>query len=371
MPHRRPLVVLALSLTAIAALHAGRARAQERIPQDAIVAQASFTDTQRQAITGYISRWGGLLQEATTNQQVSDTQISEARQKLLGPLRTPGATDFFKKRYSAQVSQTISGLLDADRLIVRLNAIIVVTRLTDPSAVALAEKGLGDPSPSVRYWAAKAIGSLAETTDSQGNPILEVKARLSLLRTLEEAGEEEDSTEVLQQVMLAMGAMNLPSALDRLLDLLDARLRWHVDRPYEPYLAEAAGLRSVYQSLLRTPAANPAQIRKLAQVAHRYMNLISRNLAEAADKAQAEGTENPISRELEADHAALLELCEYALQYVHGEVGSQQGMPSSIIQKIPFRNWKEINLIAVDGWGQVLKAPPLNFKPGDLAIVQP
>jgi len=321
MPHRRPLVVLALSLTAIAALHAGRARAQERIPQDAIVAQASFSDTQRQAITGYISRWGGLLQEATTNQQVSDTQISEARQKLLGPLRTPGATDFFKKRYSAQVSQTISGLLDADRLIVRLNAIIVVTRLTDPSAVALAE--------------------------------------------------DEDSTEVLQQVMLAMGAMNLPSALDRLLDLLDARLRWHVDRPYEPYLAEAAGLRSVYQSLLRTPAANPAQIRKLAQVAHRYMNLISRNLAEAADKAQAEGTENPISRELEADHAALLELCEYALQYVHGEVGSQQGMPSSIIQKIPFRNWKEINLIAVDGWGQVLKAPPLNFKPGDLAIVQP
>jgi len=370
MPHRRPPVVLVLILAAVASATADRAQGQERIPQDAIVAQASFTDRQRQAITRYIGRWGGLLEEATTNQQVSDAQVSESRQKLLSPIRTPGATDFFKKRYSAQVSEVVGRLLDADRLIVRLNVMIVVTRLTDDSAVALAEKGLTDPSPSVRYWAAKAIANLAEATDSQGNPILDVKARLSLLRTLEEAGEDEDSTEVLQQVMLAMGSMNVPSALDRLLELLDARLSWHVDRPYEPYLAESAGLRSVYQRLLRSQAANPAQVRKLAQIAHRYMNLISRNLADAADKAQGNRTENPISRELEADHANMLELCEYALQYVHGEAESQEGMPTSIIQKIPFRNWKEINLIAVDGWGQVLKAPPLNFKPGDLAIVQ-
>ncbi len=370
MPHRRSFVILAWFVGLLAAALAGPATAQDRIPQDAIVAQTAFNDTQRQAITAYVSRWAGVLNEATTNEQVFDTQVSDARQKLLSPIRTPGATDFFKKRYSVAVSEAIAPLLDADRLIVRLNVMIVVTKLTDDGAIALAEKGIKDPSPSVRYWAAKATISIAETVDSQGNPILDVKGRLAMLRALEEVGTTEESTEVLQQVMLAMSAMNVPSAIDRVLDLLDARLKWHVDRPYEPYLAESAGLRAVYQTLLRAPAPNPAQIRKLAHVSHRYMNLISRNLADAADKAQTEGIENPINRELEMDHAAMLELAEYALQYVHSEIGSQESMPISIIQKIPFRNWKEINLIAVDGWGKVLKAPPLSFTPGDLAIVQ-
>lgn len=372
MPHRRRLLMIlvsCLTVWALAAAWAGPAAAQARIPQEVVVATSSLTDAQSRALRQYVHRWGGVFTEAMTNEQVSDVQVAEAREQLLSPLRTPGATDFFKRRYSTAVTELISPLMDGDRLIVRLNAMIVATRLTDHSAGPLAEKGIADPSPSVRYWAAKAIASLVEAEDSAGEPILDVADRLALLRTLEEVGVTEDSAEVLQQVMLAMAATGVPSAKERLLDLLGARLAWHVDRPYEPYLAESSGLRAVYQSLLRTRASDTAHIRQLAAIAHRYMNLISRSLAEADDRARDADVDNPVNRELRADHAAMLELCEYALQYCHDELESTEQRPASIIQKIPLESWNQINLIVVNGWGDVLKAPPFNLTGGDLAIV--
>ncbi len=371
MPHRCLTVSRALSLVAVLLLGV-TATAQERIPQSVITATGVMSQADKDAVASYLNRWAGVFKEAVTNEQISDSAISEARDRLVTPVGTPGATDLFKGYYSRSTAQQLTPLLKDKRLIVRLNAMIVATRLTDASAIDMGRAGLADESPAVRYWAAKAISNLSKAVNSAGEPILDTRLKLQLLRELADAGANEDSSEVLLQLFEGMAGMDLPSAPDRVMDLLGARLRFHVDRPYEPYLAESAGLRATYRQLLeRSTRGNidPAHVRKLAAVAHRYLNLISNNLADAKEAARPDGSGNPVTPQLEADHRAMLELCDFALQFCHEQSKSTATKPKSLDSMIAFRQWREIHRVVVEDWGKILAAPPFNLLPGELAIV--
>lgn len=365
MPIRDAVVAVALAVVLFCAGATFASAQQTRIPPEALTATDSHSTEEKRAIADYIREWSGLLAEAATNPVVSDDKVADARNRLLEPVRKPGTSDFFKNRYSQAAAEALEPVLDSDRLIVRLNAMIVVTRFTHESAIPLAEKGLKDPSPSVRYWAAKAIANMAESRNSQGEPILPTRLKLTLLRTLNDAGRTETSSEVLLQTVKAMVLMDVPTAPVRVLELVDARIPYHLEHPFESYEAERVGLREVYQKVSPNQTPDPAQVRLMARIAQRYMNLISRNLANAR-----ENEESPISELMTADHAAMIELCDVVLNYSHDSANSQVNLPPSASQKIPFNQWNEINLIAVDRWGAVLQAAPFNYAPADLALEQ-
>lgn len=372
MLHRRTAV--ALALVALVLSGALPADAQERIPQETITRTGVMNDSDNQALSAFLNRWVGVLESANTNPDVADDAISEARDRLISPVRTPGVTDLFKFSYSRATSKKLLPLLKSERLVIRLNAMIIATRLTDESVLDLGLAGLKDEAPSVRYWAATSIGTLAKAVNSAGKDVLPTKTKLQVLRDLGDMGAEEESAEVLQKVLEAMAGMDLPSAPKRVMDLLSDRLKYHVNRPYEPYLAETGGLFAVFKRLLDQSVrstVDPADVRTLAGLSQRYMNLISKNLAEAKELAKAEGSENPINPQLEADHGAMLDLCDKALQFSHDQLKSPERMPESISSMIQFDQWDKINKIAVAEWGAVLLKPPFSFTPADLAIINP
>lgn len=367
----RDRAALAMVLSALALFAIPAAGQAPTISQDVITATGTLTNDQQSQLTEYTAYWGVILEQAIDDQTVTDDDVSSARNGLIEPLRNPRATPFFKRSYSEFVSRRLGPLMQADSMRVRLNAMIVVARLTDDGAVKLANDGLNDANPAVRYWAATSIGSMATVVGANSQPLLSSREKLELLDSLAAQCKVEESAEVVQQLLLAMTDMDqqdapMPAALKTALGALDGRIDWHRRWPHEPYSAETAALRRIYLKLLQATSPDRALLREMARVTHRYMALVSGQIVAAEQQAAANGS--AVDRARTDDWTDMLKICELALQLAHGQLGAQGQLPDPVSPLINFRDWAKINKIATEDWDKVLEAAPFSFKPEDLRI---
>ena len=349
----RQLGVLMCLATALLALEfAPPASAQDKLPTDIYNAE-SLSPEQTSQIQAYVSQWAPVL----INAEGTGEQIVTARQRLLQPLGFV-STDAFRQAYTQAAAQQIPPALDAESLLPRLNAMIILSRLEmNEEILSLIRRGMQDPNPAVRYWAIKGIRGSAAA--------LPVAAQRQLLQDLTQMLENEQSEQVLEQTYHAMVELNLPGnqAITRVLEALNQRVAAHVGRPELTYRAEYSGTRTLYQRLLTMQASQGGMDQAFAQLARaavRYMDLIARQGRQFGEQLPPETLDS---------YLRMVELAFQVLSDVHRQTGSTAPVPASLRAAVASANWDEV-LLAAQQFRDALTQPPFGFEPAAVAPPQ-
>lgn len=317
------------------------AQTQERLASQVISAE-ELTASHRQQIAAYVNHWADRLTDA------DEVEVTDARRQLVAPLGAAGRSDTFVNHYSERVAERLTSALESDRQVVRLNAMIVVTRLSSGAAMPLIERGMQDPSAAVRYWAVKTART-ATFTDAQ---------RRQLLDWLAQHLETETEAAVAEQAMHALLGLNLDQVLDRVLAVLNVRVELHLASPDQPLYAEHTGMFQSYRQLAAASAPDRQSLRQLARAAVRYQELAARRL-EADD----------LNELTHASYVRMLELCDSMLRFVHGELNAGSA-PASSRQLIQDRNWPAVRQNA-EQWRELMQRPPFQLTDEELGIESP
>lgn len=345
---QRQFGALAFAATTILVPSDRLALGQDRLPPELVTIQAALGPKQQNLIDDYVTHWTDTLENE------ADEQVVEARDQLTEPLGL-GATDHFLNAYSRAVGGRLGDAVRADRLVSRLNAMIVASRIRkDENVISLIVKGLDDESPALRYWAAKAVRKVAQAPDIAPKPAIQMK----LLEQLDMSLRKEQSTVVLEQVFLAMVGVTHGAAVEKVYGGLNHRVRVHVGKPELPYRAERAGMQGLFRRLAEMEAHGVAvgePFRQIARAAVRYLNLLSK---------QADGAK--LSPDLAKGYSEMAQLCWRVLDYVHQKLESPERAPAR--PNFFTDNWKDYHVKALR-WREILTKNPFNLTDADLTNV--
>jgi len=324
------------------------AHAQDSLPASILQAQDELTNDAKAEVDAYVEAQVARLQSSEPD------QVALGRSLLAEPFGL-GKSPTFIKYYSQAIAQRVAPLLNPEGpLMTRLNIAIVSAKLSGQSLVTVLKPGADDPSPAVRYWICKAVGAAAKNkriNKQQQQEVLDVMAgRLKA----------EDSSLVLEQVMLAISEIELPEAIEKVLEGLDARVKFHKENPGARFKPVHGGMQQLWSKLIALRAGNQnvdKEQKELARIAFRYYALIAQQM-EA-------GIENPDEQEANAikqDKVAMAGICGRVMDDIARNVAR-----ISPPQLVDPNNTAELK-VSVGRWRDVLKAPPFNFTDEQLAV---
>lgn len=347
----RPVALAALCLlgsSALAQNDAPAPNAVRNLPQGIHTANP-LAPEQQELIDIYAREWSRRLLDP----QTPDEGVKQAKNMLLEPLGFPGSTAF-REAYTRAVAKGLADVAQNDRLIARLNAMIVLDRLdTSPEVVALLIEGLQDESAAVRYWAVKAVRS-------PSGAIAPAEQR-SLANQLGQMLTGETQTVVLEQVYQALVDLDQSGQhLNTVIQALKSRVRAHQGKPNLAFRAEYAGLRAAYQKLLLLATNRPMddQFRQIGATAAQYLQLIARQAGDAN-----------MTPDLLDSYKAMAGLCASILDEVARRLGSSAPLPRSIASDIQAGNWAAV-AAGAQQYRDMLTSPPINLPPADLVTVE-
>lgn len=327
-------VLLCLSVSAMG---------QNRLEPGVLANPNFWSPEERQRIETYVDR-----QIAAILNGDDESAVSGGRDGLIDPVNTSGVTERFVEQFAELVVSKLGPLMDAEALIVRLNAMVVCMNLTHPDALKVIEKGLADDSAGVRYPAAKALEAQLASGKLGGNQTNQV------LTMLEKMIGRENDVHVVQPLLDAMLAA--PNNSSKVMAVLAERLDRHADRPEASYEPERNALQAVYTRLFTAPTRPEAQVKELALLSGRYMVLASQQLAAASVPAERDDS-----------HQDIILVAASTLEFAHDNLQSREVPPPSPADAIRSENWNALVGIAQD-WVTILKADPFNFTDADLKV---
>ncbi|MFW5682138.1 MAG: hypothetical protein ACOC1G_03950, partial [Phycisphaeraceae bacterium] len=269
-------MLAAAACVVLAVATASPVAGQDRLPASMLNA-TSLSSSQENEIEAFVSQWNTQLLQG------SDSEITDAREALLQPVRS-SASDAFLDQYGEAVGERLSTALEARRLITRLNAMIVAGELGGRGVRGVIVKGLSDPSPAVTYWAASGAARLAEAR-KQGARVSTSAVRdviESLDRMLDE---RQPSNQLLYPSLRAAVAMDVPEGDVLFLDTLSRRVEVHANNPmldYRPALQKGAWSGLIQRSITSRSAHGEDVLKQSAKLAARYLSLISGQLERRA-----------------------------------------------------------------------------------------
>lgn len=341
--YHRWLVIVTVGVLGVVA---NTAFGQKKIPYDVVTATSTLSVEQQRMINNYISHRTELLFRGTKD------QVVKSRQELIEPLGWAGGTKIFHLAYSSAANRYLSQGLDSDQLLVRLNTMIVAHDLKDPGVMGLIQKGLMDASPSVRYWAGKAI------TQAGFHDRLSIYEQATILNALGPAIQKESSEDVLQRLLVGLVGLSIPEAATKLLDELNKRVGLHAANPNLSLTAAIEGLRTLFVKTVEARSngqdvPNEA-VQQMALVAYRYLALSAAWL----DTDQ-------LDAEQQNQYLDMIELADAVLGWTARQVSSGASAPPSIKDDLERQNWPLIRL-RIEEWKRLLEKPPFNFGAVDL-----
>lgn len=274
--------LLTVVLAAVPAMTCSVTLAQSSgLSTEVVMSSVSLSSNQQNQVNEYVTNGMDKLLSG------EPSAISEGRQRLLDPFTLPGVTELFLAAYSPAISRELISreVLNQDNPLVRTNAMIVASRLSDGGVVLLIQQGLKDKAASVRYWAAAAAGN----TGSR----LNTGDQKAILRALNNSWEKEASISVLEKILVAMDALNTPEAAQQLLLVLNHRVDIHAADPSLPINAELEGLQGVTVRTFTELTGQNHQVsdemlRQLVVVLFRYLDLSTGLLEKSADVEHAQ-----------------------------------------------------------------------------------
>lgn len=348
---RKPRL-LCVVVASLATLVPNPVGADDKLPPAIVTSNTPLAPTQQAAVESYIRERADSLINGPQE------RIVTVRQDLLKPLLQPGASRFFLRAYGSALAQQLSPALTSPNLLVRLNTMIVVASVKDPSVLDLIVTGLADPSPSVRYWAARAAGQLAAAVK------LVQQDQDTLLATLLQAFEKENSDQVKQKLRAALIDLNIPEGIFRLLDSLSKEVDLYAANPTSNLDSTLESLRLLFVKTVEASSTGqplPEKIsRQMALVAYRYL-VLSVSVADAS----------AVDPNALTDYQEMIRLADAILGWVARRRPSQTPpAPPSIQAEVEKQDWPMIRL-RTEEWKQLLQGAPFSFTTQDLAVPTP
>lgn len=340
----------ALAVCLLACLVVSSPAAAQQIPQDAKVAEGRLTEQQTQAVRDFVEAWMGRLVSADPE------QVASARNAFLREFRTPGITEVFRNAFSVEVSSMMGDAIRAEDDLVRINAMIIATQLTNPGADQLIDVGLGDDNAAVQYWGAKAYLQRVERAMAEGGPGMPANAQRALITKVQQVFDGAPSTPVARVGFEILSNLDVPEAQGALLGLLHSRVDDHTQNPQASYLPEQTAIQLLSAEISRERQVNNARVAELARAAYRYFTQINAQM-------QA-GT---ILDEAMAGHKAMMDWCYkclYAMsaKYPSLNAPNDAGQINDHIQR---GRWDDLQA-AAERWEAILTAAPFNIPAEDL-----
>jgi len=354
---RRMLSLLSATLVVLVMSGSLWAQSAPSIPSGLLTAN-SLTAPDIRTLTDYVRYWIDRLVSE------DDAQVVNARKMLVAPFLKGNAA--FNAVYSSQLSPELTNGAGSKRVIVRINSMIIACKLVDNAATNVIKAGLKDANPAVRYWAGKAVVEHIAHRPSIPDPEqTDLLASLTEAMARNAADEREASSEVVEQLLVAMGGLTIDKATIGLLDSLRSRTVTLAAHPTAPVAADIRGMLNLYKRLLdSTTRGQPIPkdaLPLMARVACRYMAL----MAEILD-------DKHVPQDKRSDQHQMLEKAEIVLRWSTTQMAQDMNakltkLPDKIEPLMASQNYKSIRLIAEE-WRGVLASPPFNFSSSDLAI---
>ena len=322
--------------------------AQDSIPQVILQAKAELTDDEKATIDTFLDVQVGRLKSDDS------AEVAEGRARIADQFNL-STSEFFLNYYSQGLADRVTPLIQPDvPLMTRLNVAIVSSKLSSQGQVDLLQDGASDPSPAVRYWIAKAVG----TTAKKGT--FDAQQQRDVLVVLAGRLKAEDSSLVLEQVMLAIAEIDLDDAIKTVLEGLDSRVIFHRENPDARFKPVLNGMQQLWSKLIAqsTGGANVKNdLYELARIAYRYYALIGEQMQALQDAG------NGGNDDLDKDKALMAQLCARVMDYV--VKAEALGAP----QPVDTNSAAELKVSAAR-WKDILKAPPFDFTDEDLSVAE-
>lgn len=345
-----------LMVACMAAVFAPRAAAQPTIPPDLRQTSSALTTAEDRLVRDFIA---AAITDLTSDEPA---RVMEARGRLIDPLTLPNTSEIFAQAYSSHLKLQLPPALGHERLLVRLNAVIVAAHLTDRTAIELLAEPLADEAPAVRYRAAKAVGMIVERA-RYSTPADRIAAEAQALEMLIARTAVETEPEAWQPLLEALSVLRIPQANLALLEALNRRVEEHARRPGMPLLAEHVALVNVYrriveQFIVQPDAVDVRTAAALARATCRHLLLTARTLAHAPDLDPA----------IQAQYREVITTADTILRWVVRDyLRMAVTLPPAVAPKLRDHLWAEIILDA-GRWATVLGESRLGLKADDMEI---
>lgn len=320
-----------------------------------ISAAAALNKTQVDTVDEFVRYWARQLNAG------SDDQVADARNALIDPPNRAGLSDAFRNVYSNSLNPQLVTAFASDRVLVKVNVLIVAASIADARTLRLLTAGMSDNNIAVRYWAGKAAVVVAS------RPNLPRNDKINIMNLLVGQMGNEPSELAIKPQLVALGELNIPEANEQLLTGINQRVNRHLRTSDTNLSPEQEALLKLYQKTVAargTPAANPAAaaaadalVRQIGTVAYRYLVVSSAvlDLKRVTDPARV------------ADAEGMARLCDQILRWVRETLAPQAASPPPIDGELSARNWALIRL-RNDDWRKLLTTAPINLATTDLDV---
>ncbi|MAE61451.1 MAG: hypothetical protein CMJ49_08865 [Planctomycetaceae bacterium] len=258
-----------------------------------IVEQGEFSSDEHALIRDYVGYWAGQMLG-----EPSAVKIASAREELLRPVRraryvresaaegNPIRVAIFSETYAAQVANAISPGVSSDRMLCRLNTIIVAAELRSSFTTETIVTALGDKSAAVRLWAGKACEMAMHQRAANAPPPLGEAQQAQLHEELRRSIKAERSPWAREEMYGALGSLSIDAARADMFGLLERRVSeyyWNVRRMGRSIRADAAGFKAMSGRLMFNwygPGADKrkleADVRRLVILSGKYLQLMAK-----------------------------------------------------------------------------------------------
>ena len=322
---------------------------------DSTVIQAKVIDADaRQKIQTYIAPPMSQLTAADPDLKA----VSEARAKLVRVLDDINATPEFQDAISIMIAGQIDkALVSGKSELVRMNAMIVISRLTDDApngSKALIAAGLVDKSDAVQRWAMEALrrraarAKAANDTDELGK----------LFKTIIDKLTEQDPPHpiVVTPGVKALLTIDTPASRKAVADLLISRRPLHAADPKLSYAAEQVGYQVLAPSIVTAVPFDLKSGTALSASAFRYASIIL-------------GQFKSLDEDEISDSAAdMLYQCTVSIAQITAGAGKQvPDGQTAAANAIGNGRWDDVQGL-LDQWAVKLKAEPFNLTDEDLGL---
>ncbi len=325
---------LVCAVFAAACLAAPRAHAQAIIPPELRQTSSALSSDEDRLVREVIA---AAVKDLTST---DPEQVMQARRRLIDPLVLPNTSEIFGQAYSSHLKLQLPEALKSESVLVRLNAVIVASHLTDRTAIELLADPLADEAPAVRYQAVKALGSIvrnARYSDDASRRQTEMQT-LEMLRARAMA---ETMPQVWRPLLESFNAVRIPEARLAVLDALNRQVDAHAAQPQITLTAEHAALVETYRGIveqsLQPRGVDNTTAKALARVAFRYLLLSAKVLAETAD------LDAPVA----ASYEQMITAADTVLRWlIRDYLRLPVAVPPAAAPKIRDRLWAELVLDA-------------------------
>lgn len=344
---RRTLCITALTVLAMV-LSPASAWGQQ-ILQDAKEATGPLNAEQTQSVRDFVEPWMGKL----TGGESED--VTAARNAILREFRSTGISDSFRAALSVEVSRLMAEAIQSESDLVRINAMIIATQLTNDGAEQFIDAGLNDPNAAVQYWSAKAYLERVERAMAEGGAGMPAAEQRSVIQKVQGIFGNEPPTPVARVGIEILSGLTAVEARTATLALLHDRLDVHAAQPQMSYLAEQTAIQLLSEAISLERRSDPGQVTELARAAYRYFVQINEQMQSGN-----------VLESAAPGHLSMMDWCNKCLQAMTGKMEAAVPPASGEVNdQIRLGRWGDLAEMA-QTWHAVLTAPPFSVSADEL-----